>query len=492
MINESFDLNIIKWYSFVNINSVLLIGKNEEIYSELSKKFKKILAIEDINELKTEDKEQTFDYIVIYGMENLKLNITDLDELIDEKSKILIIGDNYTGINNWSKYSTNNTEELLMLKKNKLDVNSSLVKIKSILEKKKYNFNEFFVFPNYKNTELIIESNFVANKSQIERYNPMFCENEIKIFDEIDALDLIIQTKPEMMEFFTNSYFIEASKGKIEEKIKLVTFNNCRKEKYRLITIIQDNVVEKIPANIKAKSHIQNMISIIKDLKNTELDILDYEDNDHIYSKFIKDYKTLDIILYEKRENFNDIENILNNLKQLLLPYSKENEDGLHILKKAYWDMIPKNCFYIDGKFIFFDQEWQKENLSIEFIIYRSIINSYDLVKEINVDKLLEKMKLIQYKEQFEKIDAELRNEIIDEKIYNEMYNKNIKTIDNIINDNKIVNKQIEDIKQDNLNKQEYIKNLERINKELEDKVKEDSRKLVKLNKIEKIMFWRK
>ena len=72
------------------------------------------------------------------------------------------------------------------------------------------------------------------------------------------------------------------------------------------------------------------------------------------------------------------------------------------------------------------------------------------------------------------------------------MYNKNIKTIDNIINDNKIVNKQIEDIKQDNLNKQEYIKNLERINKELEDKVKEDSRKLVKLNKIEKIMFWRK
>ena len=154
--------------------------------------------------------------------------------------------------------------------------------------------------------------------------------------------------------------------------------------------------------------------------------------------------------------------------------------------------MIPKNCFYIDNKFVFFDQEWKKENLPIEFIIYRSIINSYDLVKKINVDKLLEKMKLIQYKEQFEKLDAELRNEIIDENIYNEMYNKSIKSIDNIINDNKIANKQIENIKQDNLNKQEYIENLERINKELTDKVKEDSKRLVKLDKIEKIMFWRK
>lgn len=101
-------------------------------------------------------------------------------------------------------------------------------------------------------------------------------------------------------------------------------------------------------------------------------------------------------------------------------------------------------------------------------------------------------MQLTKYKEQFERLDIDLRKEIIDEKIYNEMYNKDIKSIDNIINDNKIANQQIESIIQDNTNKQEYIENLERINKELKEKIEEDNKKLKKLDKINKIMFWRK
>lgn len=492
MINESFDLNIIRWYSFVNKNSVLLIGKNDNIYNELCGKFSKVLAIENIDELKEKSEKQIYDYIIIYGMEKLELEIADLDKYINEKSRILIIGNNYTGINNWSKYSTDKTEGLLKLEDNELALNNSLINVKSILEKNNYKFNEFFVFPNYKNTEIIIDSGFATYKSQIEKYNPTIHEDEVKIFNEINVLDLIIEIKPEMLEFFTNSYFIEASKEELEKKVKFVSFNNCRKEEYRLVTIIKNDIVEKIPANEKAKSHIENMANIIKKLEDTKINILDYVENGHIYSKFIKDYKTLDRILYEKRENLKEIAEILNSLKQILLPYSKENEEGLHILKNAYWDMIPKNCFYIDNKFIFFDQEWQKENLSIEFIIYRSIINSYDLVREINVDELLEIMQLTKYKEQFERLDIDLRKEIIDEKIYNEMYNKNIKSIDNIINDNKIANQQIESIMQDNINKQEYIENLERINKELKEKIEEDNEKLKKLDKINKIMFWRK
>ena len=145
-------------------------------------------------------------------------------------------------------------------------------------------------------------------------------------------------------------------------------------------------------------------------------------------------------------------------------------------MKNGYWDMISKNCFYIDGKFVFFDQEWEKQYLPIEFIIYRSIINSYDLVRKINVDELLEKLNILKYKEFFDEIDKELRKEILDEEIFDAMYKKeNLKAIDNLINENKSYLEEINnkdeyikkleqyysDLKEDNNKKQEYINSLE-------------------------------
>ena len=148
----------------------------------------------------------------------------------------------------------------------------------------------------------------------------------------------------------------------------------------------------------------------------------------------------------------------------------------LNYMKKGYWDMITKNCFYINDEFIFFDQEWEKDYLPVEFILYRSIINSYDLVRKIDVDKLLEKLNILQYKAFFGEIDEKLREEIIDKQIHEAMYKKdNLKAIDNLINDNKSylkelenkdcyikkLEKYVEDLKNDNSKKQEYIKILE-------------------------------
>ena len=56
--------------------------------------------------------------------------------------------------------------------------------------------------------------------------------------------------------------------------------------------------------------------------------------------------------------------------KQIFPEISKQ----LNFLEYAFYDMIPKNCFYIDGEFYFFDQEWMEKYLPVEFIIYRSII----------------------------------------------------------------------------------------------------------------------
>ena len=341
------------------------------------------------------------------------------------------------------------------------------------------------------NTADKVNEKFDLDKSQIEKYNPNIDEGEIKVFDEIKVLKNILENASEMKEFFANSYFIEASKNKNNNDIKYISFNNCRKEEYQLMTIIKDDVVEKLPTNAKAQKQIENMGKIIKNIKNENIEILDYEENSKIYSKLVKNEKTLDRMLARKYNNIEELIQILNEYKNVLLQNSKSyseckekiNIDGneeqleqLNYLKNGYWDLIPKNCFYINQKFVFFDQEWEKDYLPVEFILYRAIINSYDLVRKINVEELLKEINILQYKELFEKLDEKIRDEIIDNKVHEAMYKKyDLKAIDNLINDNKAyyeensrkdeyikkLEKYVEELKLDNTKKQEYIEILE-------------------------------
>ena len=48
-----------------------------------------------------------------------------------------------------------------------------------------------------------------------------------------------------MFAFFANSFFIELSKKEISQEYKYISFNNLRKQDYRLITKISTEFVEK-------------------------------------------------------------------------------------------------------------------------------------------------------------------------------------------------------------------------------------------------------
>ena len=481
--------NILKWYPFEDGKSVLY----------------------DINEIKENEK---YDYIIIYGYENYPNIINKIAQALNTNGKLIIIGENETGINNWSKCGTTKANNSLKVEEYSENI-KTIKKIKEELKQNDFKYIEtFYAFPNYKETEVILSENFEINGNQIEKYNQSILEDEIKLFDEIKVLKNIILNGKELMEFFANSYIIEASKEKFVNDYKYISFNNCRKQEYQLITIIKENVVEKLPANSKAETHIENMAKIIGNLKQQNIEILDYVENGKLYSKLIKNEKTLDLILAENYMDFDKIQQILNKLKEILLKYSikyeqcrqnvkiQEKEEllqKLNYLPKAYWDMIPKNCFYINDEFVFFDQEWEKDYLPVEFIIYRSVINSYDLVRRIEVEQLLQNLGLLQYKECFEKIDQELRNEINDEKTFNQMYCKKITSIDNLINDKKIAQMCLEQEKDDNAKKQQYITELEEDNRKKQEyinKLEDDNMRkqeyITLLEQNKKKTFWRR
>ena len=75
--------------------------------------------------------------------------------------------------------------------------------------------------------------------------------------------------------------------------------------------------------------------------------------------------------------------------------------------------MILKNCFIIDGNCVFFDQEWVEENVPMEFLIYRSIMNVEKIRSKIDEYKIFEKMGIEKYITLFEELDGKITEKIM-------------------------------------------------------------------------------
>ena len=54
-----------------------------------------------------------------------------------------------------------------------------------------------------------------------------------------------------------------------------------------------------------------------------------------------------------------------------------EDNSGCSVLREGAIDMVPLNCFYKDGKYLFFDQEFMQPMLRPEVIIWRSVVILY-------------------------------------------------------------------------------------------------------------------
>lgn len=103
-----------------------------------------------------------------------------------------------------------------------------------------------------------------------------------------------------MFEFFTNSFLIILEKEKNEELPLYISYNNMRKEKYRLITKISKNVVEKKPVSKEAEGHYNNIKKNIELLQQNNIKTVDYIENGSIKSKYINQENLLKYSINKK------------------------------------------------------------------------------------------------------------------------------------------------------------------------------------------------
>ena len=532
--------NLINWYPFNTKDTVLQIGGDlGELTQVFCNNCEKVVTIEpNIEKAKAIAKryenrenleiivgniddiilEEKFSIITIIGNNpkiKLKDNIQKLERNLKENGKFIIAVDNKFGL----RYFMGNPENILNKKfESLIGYNNEPEKIESftkssleqIFNSIGYKYTFYYPLPDYKMPNVIFSEKQKAKYNSIDKYNPYYKENSTIIANEIDVYREILKTDQQMFEFFTNSFLIILEKEKNEELPLYISYNNMRKEKYRLITKISKNVVEKKPVSKEAEGHYNNIKKNIELLQQNNIKTVDYIENGSIKSKYINQENLLNTVLTKSLEENNQqefeniIEKYIQNLKKnkkvepeykdtIFSKYNIQIEDKnilkeLYFVENGFWDMTFKNCFYIENELYFFDPEWREKNVPIEYILYRSILYTISLRRYVNIEELFEKYHISKYKNIFEALDNKIQEEIRSNKIW-KFYSQN-KYIDIDASLQELHNLQIRDnskqlaIEQLDKEKQELIEEKQKMKIEFEQEKNDMKQKYDELEKL--------
>lgn len=443
--------NIVKWYDFKDNSNILLIGNDiKEIEDELSTRLNQVIVKNDLERKNNAISKEKFDYVLI------KDNLNELENIkkyLKVDGTVLLILNNRFGIANFA--GADNFKSIYEENSNYF----SKKQIENFLKNEGFsNYKFFYPLPNYEIANVIFSDEYLPKYNNTKLlYNNIYSKESTVVFDEVKALKQI--TKNGEFEFFANSYFIEINP---KTKVKFASFNNIRKEEFRLCTKIYDDYVEKIKTSAKSQVHIERMKQNIVDLKNHGFDIIDKEENQKIISKYIDGKNFYQILL----ELINDEK--IDETYELIVKWfdfikSKFEKDILDnsdfsVVKNTYIDLVFENTFLINNNFVFFDQEWNFPNLPIEFILYRAINNMYIYNPEIEdkfpKEMVFKRFNLSDYIQFFEK------NEII---IQENISNMEVSSVFEQSRNYQIVLTKINELERENKTLNDFVKEIDDI-----------------------------
>jgi SAM-dependent methyltransferase len=376
-----------------------------------------------VGELSDIDFKKKFDYITVIGGLELQGNysnsnnpyvdfLKDLTELLKPDGKLLLAVENRFGIKYWCGYKEQNTgipfdgingypfggATCTFGKKEleKLLVSSGLD-----------NYKFYYPLPDYKVPQIIYSEKYLPEIGLKSRMIPYYVDNSTLLASEMDLYDDIIDNN--VFEFFSNSFLIEAGHDTDFCSVIYAAVTTDRPVTDRFCTTIHENdVVKKTPLDSKGYQSIVNIYNNLMEIKSRDLQIVPHqiEKNKLImprmecqtlegYLKIVlKKDKDLFVSIFDEFYNciLKSSDIVTNTNSYLENKYPSVNFGP--ILKKTYIDLIPNNCFYDEGNFVFFDQEFVWDNFPAKFILFRALKYTFSFNASDNSIVSIEEMKI--------------------------------------------------------------------------------------------------
>ena len=403
-------LGIIGWYRFKQKSNILYIGELEDAipqYLSCGGHFVTSCALEQLLAIANEKHnsqsdylfDRKFDYIICIGKIEKEVRPVDLIETfrrILNDDGILLIGmnnrygiryicgdrDPYTdhvldGIENYQRVYSSTEDRFAGRCYSESEIR------RMVTDGGFSSCRMFSVFPTLEAAHFLYDEDFTPNEELSNRIFPEYNYPDSIYLEETKIYDGLV--KEGLFHKMANAYLAECTMNGILSGISAVTSSIDRGEKRSVYTIIIDNgTVIKRAAFKDGKRRLSKILKHNDDLIAHGINVIDMKENadgDIVMpftsaptgQQYLKALARKD--KSEALKAFDDFKNQILNSSEIV---SEDQQDGMGaVLKYGYLDMVPLNCFYVDGKFVFFDQEFRKKNCRANVIITRMIATVY-------------------------------------------------------------------------------------------------------------------
>lgn len=446
--------NILSWYPFRKGCKILEIGagcgaltgllcekasrvvsielsyRRSRINYERHKKYTNLEII--VGNMQDVELPEQFDYIIVNGVLEYAISFTSGDTPYEDflnslcaylnvEGRILISIENRLGLKYFAGAPEDHTENFFLglqgYEGNNTVRTFSKSELAGLLEKVGLVKQKFYYpFPDYKFPREIFTEEYLTEDMVGSDYYSIGAKR-FYMYDEARVAESLASQG--IMEYFMNSFLVEASKGSVQEdvNVKFVKYSDDRLPEYRIMTKIVDIMGKrhavKQPLENSSENHIKDMMeySGYKYGESNIACISSHMEGNNISFEYI-DKPSLTAMICDCINKNNKagarkmIDDFYQTLKAVSVEGSYDTEQFRTVfgeadhtcelcLAPANIDMILDNIFIADNGYQVIDYEWMFDfNVPTKFVIWRSINDLYEkriLEKVVSRRELLER-----------------------------------------------------------------------------------------------------
>ena len=406
---------LLRWFPFEDKKRILFIGKPDDAMAEmLAEKNASKLDIYEYSQIDAIDGE--YDYIVAIRYvelcsEPIKV-LSKLKQLLGDTGTMLLGFNNRLGIRNFAGDKDVYTDKVFdgindyrYASDSRVGTTYDRASIEEMLRASGVDhYKTYAVVSDLENPAFILADGYKPNEDLANRIFPTYHYAKSVFLEEEKLYDSLL--KNGMFYQMANAFLIECrNDDKFCDALQITSTLERGKEN-AMITVVHGNgFVTKQAAWGGEKEKVRKLAKNSEILRSRGIMTVDYEIKDDVFTMpFIKE-KTgqiylMDLMQTDKERFFSELDRFIETIKASSDSYDGEYK-GIHttILKNAMIDMMPLNCFMIDGEYVFFDQEYCLPEVPLNVMIGRVIANLFfgnqELQNIVSKDELHKRYGLI-------------------------------------------------------------------------------------------------
>lgn len=449
---------LLNWYDFRVGSRILYIGK-EDYYAEVLKGYAGQMIYVDCDEIKNKKWQkgfgEYFDYVVSIETLETERNPGELlgiiRHLLNPGGTVLLGMNNRLGLRYFcgdrDPYTERNFDGIEGYRRAYVKKEDTFrgrmydrVELKQMLldtgwERKGFQF--FSVLTDLHNPSFLYSEDYLPNEDLANRVFPTYHYPDTVFLDEEPLYQSLIRNG--MFHQMANAYLIECSMNGTLSDVSHVTATMERGKEDALLTVIhKSGIVEKRAAYPEGRKRLEQLVTNAEDLKAHGIPVVDISLVDGICRMpyvdaevgqlYLKKLLQIDKELFlEKLDYFRDL---IMRSSEIAEPDKGDGRGA--VLRKGYLDLVPLNSFYVNGEFVFFDQEFCEENYPVNELLQRMISTIYagnaGLQKILPIEELYERYRIAKYREALQAMEWEFLGKLLKVKelrIYHEQCRRN-------------------------------------------------------------------